>query len=154
MAQNEWAESYDWQALYKEYNMLVSTSTGNTSIALPEDFRKLASYPVITYDGSNSEDFPEVRVQENSQYTSTDRRVNILGNPNSGYVMKTYAATLASGASIFVPYYASPRFPLAKAEADKILARLLETENTPGEAYFDRVQTTEERRYSFRIGRD
>lgn len=187
MAQNEWAELCDWQALYKEYNALVSTSTGNASIVLPSDFRKLASYPKITYDGANTSEFPEVRPQENGRYLDTDKRINIYGNPADGYTLRVHGCSLTSGASVTVPYYASPaslvspadismcpdsdyltkralayvweargdeRFPLAKAEAEKVLSRLLETEETRGEAYFDRVQTTEEKRYNFKIGRD
>jgi len=46
------------------------------------------------------------------------------------------------------------RFPQAKAEADKILARMLEFEQTKGYSYDDRIQTYEEARYGFRIGKD
>lgn len=106
LALREWAEAYDWQALYKEFNSLVSTSAGNASIALPGDFRKLASFPVITYDGSNTFQFPETRPQSRGQYAETDRHIEILGN-NQGYVMRVYGSTLASGASVYVPYYAS-----------------------------------------------
>lgn len=102
----EWAEIYDWQALYKEFNSLVSTSAGNASVALPSDFRKLASFPKITYDGSNTALFPEIRPQDRGQYADTDKRVEILGN-NQGYIMRVYGSTLASGASVFVPYYSS-----------------------------------------------
>jgi hypothetical protein len=47
------------------------------------------------------------------------------------------------------------RFPEAKAEADKILARMIENENALGQSHNDnRVQRWEESRYGFRIGRD
>jgi len=58
-----WSETADWQVLYKEYHTLTSTISGNTSVSLPEDFRKIASYPEITYDGSTTKKFPEVRVK-------------------------------------------------------------------------------------------
>ena len=106
LALREWAEIYDWQALYKEYNGFISTSTGNASVTLPTNFRKLASYPQITYDGANTYPFPETRPQEASQYASTDKRIEILGN-NQGYVMRIYGTALTSGASVKVPYYAS-----------------------------------------------
>lgn len=106
LALREWAEIYDWQALYKEYYGVISTSTGNASLALPSDFRKLASFPQITYDGSNTFQYPETRPQERGQYSVTDRHVEILGN-NQGYVMRIYGSTLASGASVYIPYYAS-----------------------------------------------
>ena len=60
MAQQEWAEAYDWRSLYRESNLRVSTSTGNASVALPNDFRKLAGFPKITYDGVTTENFPEL----------------------------------------------------------------------------------------------
>lgn len=107
MALLEWAESYDWQTLYGEYNMLVSTSTGNASIALPSNFRKLASYPVITFDGVSTDYFKDTRPQEAGEYDVLDHRVEILGNPQDSYIMRVYGVTLASGASIKVPYYKS-----------------------------------------------
>lgn len=47
------------------------------------------------------------------------------------------------------------RFPEAKIESEKILARMIENENSRGIAYNDRrVPNWNEERYSFRIGRD
>src|SRR3990167_8511929 len=61
MAQREWAETYDWRSLYREYNMVISTSTGNASVALPANFRKSAGFPQITYDGTTTLNFHEIR---------------------------------------------------------------------------------------------
>src|SRR3990167_3975419 len=108
MAQHEWAETYDWQSLYRESNLRVSTSTGNASVVLPADFKKLASFPRITYDGVTTENFPEIRPQEKTQYASTDKYIYLLGDQNTGHIMFVNAGTLASGASINLPYYASP----------------------------------------------
>lgn len=118
MAMREFQEAYDWQVLYDEYNVLVSTATGNASIALPANFRKLASFPQIVWDGQTTDRFPEVRPQEKAQFTLTnkgntagigspDRWVEIWGNPRSNYTMFVHAPTLASGASVLVPYYKS-----------------------------------------------
>lgn len=106
MAQDEWAELTDWQVLYKEYNMLVSTSTGNASIVLPLDFRKPASYPKIM-DGGQAYEFPIVRPQEAGQYLDSERRVEVLGNNLDRYILRVYGVSLSSGASVKVPYYAS-----------------------------------------------
>lgn len=106
-AQQEWAEIQDWQTLFKEYNMNVSTSTGNASVVLPNDFRKLAGYPKITFDGINTDSFPDVLPQEDG-YAADERRIWILGNPNSGYILRVFGSTLASGASVKVPYFSSP----------------------------------------------
>ncbi len=187
MAQTEWAELYDWQALYKEYNMNISTSTGNASVLLPTDFRKPASAPQAMVDTTGYE-FLITRPQESNMYLDTDRRVTFLGNYQDGYVLRIYGATLASGASIKVPYYASaqslvspinvsmcpnpeylvkrtiaylwearedPRFPGMKAEAETILRNMLEQENVfPEGSSFNRVKTTDEARYGFRMGKD
>ena len=101
----QWAEVYDWQVLYKEWNGIVSTSTGNASIVMPSDFRKLASYPKITYDGTQTSDFPEVRPQEDSQYGDTDKRISVLGNNSDGFILVVKGCDLSSGASVKVPYY-------------------------------------------------
>ena len=192
MAQSEWAELYDWQALYKEYNTLTSTNTANCSISLPTDFRKWAGYPKITYDSISTKEFAEIRPQEKERYSSSDRYVYLMGNPNANYTMFVHPGTttgyLTSGASIFLSYYASAvslvspadvsmcpnpdylvtrakaylwearedgRSNQARAEADKILQRMLEFENVHSEASTnDRVKTVEETRYSFRIGRN
>ena len=107
MALQEWAEAYDWQTLYTEYNTLTSVSTGNTSVALPANFRKLASYPVIAFGDAENPLFPDTRPQEAGQYKSIDRRVEIMGNPQDGYNMAVFGTALGSGVSIKVPYYMS-----------------------------------------------
>lgn len=106
MALNEWQEAYDWQVLYKEFNSLVSTAAGNASIALPSDFRKLASYPKIA-NGTSTDLYPETRPQEAGRYDDTQKRVEILGNYKNNYVLRVYGVTLISGASVKIPYYAS-----------------------------------------------
>ena len=116
----DWAEVSDWQTLFREYNMNVSTSTGNASIVLPSDFRKLASYPQITYDGTTTELFPEVLPQEDGQYEATDSRVWIMGNPQDNYILRVLGVTLASGASVKVPYYASPQSLASPADIAEI----------------------------------
>lgn len=110
--QRTWAETGNFPQLYTEYFTQTSTSSGNTSIALPADYRRLASFPRITFDGATTYDFPEIDPGSESQYTSSDRYVKILGNESSGYYMIVNSSNagghLVSGASIFVPYYKSP----------------------------------------------
>jgi len=194
MAQDEWAQFYDWQTLYKEYNTMTSTTSGNTSISLPDDYRKVAGYPKLTADGSTTDEFPQIRPQEREAYSSSDKFVELHGNPLDGYTLKvnpgTASGNLVSGASIFISYYASAqslasatdvsqcpnpnylvqratahvleireddRFPIAKAEADKLLLRMLERENTHTEAEAStvgRIRTVLEKRKGFRLGRD
>lgn len=107
MAQSEWENSYDWQELYKEFNTSTSLSSGNASVTLPTDFKKLASFPVITHTGTTTDLFPENRPQEAGKFGITDKRVEIRGNYQDNYTMVVYGVSLQSGASIKVPYYAS-----------------------------------------------
>jgi hypothetical protein len=180
-AQREWAELYDWQSLYRENNSVISTSTGNASLALPADFRKLAVEPIVA-----GERYPEVRPQDKGMFASTDKYVNVLGDDSTGKVMFINGA-LGSGASVMVPYYASlsslvspadvamcpnpdflvqrslawlwesegdARYREAKVDADKVLKQLLEHEQTPGEGQDNRVYTAERKDFnSFRWGK-
>jgi hypothetical protein len=108
-----WAETGKWQALHKEYNVVASASSGNCSVALPNDFRRLASPPVITFDGSTTANFQEIRPQIRSRFSdTTDRYVMILGNEYDGFNMYVNPATssgvMTSGASIKIHYFSNP----------------------------------------------
>jgi len=179
----DWSESYDWECMKRVNNGIISTSTGNASYALPANFRKLDSFPQIASDGVNTYSFPLVDATNNRRYTSSDRFVNILGTTSKvmyihdtlvsgASVQFTYYASPAtlSGASdlVEVPdptflvqrslYYLlksreDGRFPEAKVEADRVLARMIENENTPGLASQDRrVSVGTEDYKTWRIG--
>ena len=67
MAQNEWAETYDWQTLYKEYNGKTTTEgtdASSATIPLPTDFRKLAGFPKITNTGTVTDEYPQIDPQK------------------------------------------------------------------------------------------
>ena len=111
--ERQWSEVGKWQSLYKEYNTQTSTASGNTSIALPTDFRALAGYPKITFDGATTKEFTEIRGQEEGRFDpAINRYVKILGDAASGHVMVVNSANadrqLVSGASIFVSYFKTP----------------------------------------------
>jgi hypothetical protein len=107
-----WAEITDWRVLFAEYNTQTSTNSGNVTITLPSDFRKPAGYPMITYDGASTEEFVEIQKQKQGRFVSSDRYVYYLGNEADSYSMIVHPGTettfLASGASLYVPYYKSP----------------------------------------------
>ena len=186
-----WAETGKWEALIKEYNTLTSTSSGNCSISLPSDFRMLSSFPVITHDGTNSDEFTQIRPQEESRLDPLSQRyVKILGNENTGHTMVVNTTNndrqLPSGASIKVLYFSTPtshtspantifcpnpeyivqgviadiweaqedtRFQGAKAEANMILSNMLEFENTPSEAAYNKQVKSVEQKYNYRWGK-
>lgn len=108
-----WAETGKWSPLAKEYNSIASTSTGNASVSLPADFRALSAYPRITYDGTHTSEFPEIRLQDKTRFDeAVDQYVIVLGNPHTGYNLFVNPATtnrqMTSGASIKVFYYSTP----------------------------------------------
>jgi len=123
-AQSEWEQLYDWQVLYTEYNTATTTGSANTSISLPADFRKIASYPKITFDGSTTDEFQQVRPQERSQKLATDKYFWVMGNKTDGYTMvvnpSTSSGNLASGASIFVSYYATANSLVSPADVTPV----------------------------------
>jgi len=96
----DWSESYDWECMKKVNNGMI---TGNASYSLPADYRKIDGFPHI-----GLYDFPVVDASNNRRYTSSDRFVNILGNPRDSQVMYINDTNLASGASVQFTYYASP----------------------------------------------
>ena len=185
-ALRDWAESYDWKSLLKVHNGIISTSTGNASLSLPANFKKIDGFTRIVPDGSNTYDLPVVNPSKNRNYVDSDRFVNILGNDRDNKVMFIHAGTLSSGASVQFTYWATPaslvsgsdvaeipdptflvqrslyylhraaedgRFPEAKVEGDRILARMIENENTLGLSEIDRqVSVGGQKFVNFRVG--
>ena len=120
MALSEWQESYDWQTLYAEYNMLISTSTGNASVVLPTDFRKLAGPVAITWDGATTDNFVDTKPQNSSSFASSMKRVSVYGNPQDAYTLVVNGVTLVSGASVMVPYFMSAQSLVSPANIAEI----------------------------------
>jgi hypothetical protein len=180
----DYKDSNDWESLKVVFDGVISTSTGNASLVLPADFNKLDSYPRIVWDGTTMDEFPAVDPSKNTFYTSSDKYVNILENKtmyihSSGLVSGasvqfTYyksPQSLASATDVIIVndptylvqrslYYIyksreDARFPEAKIEADRILGRMMENENSMGFAYLDRnISSYNNERSKFRIGRD
>jgi len=107
-AQNDWARARDWDVLYKEINTRVSQSTGNATISMPSNFRKLAGYPKIVKDGVTTYEYPVIDPQTRSQYNDEEKFVYVLGSEADGFNMIVHPPSLISGASIFYSYYATP----------------------------------------------
>lgn len=108
-----WSEVGRWSSLVREFNTKTSTPTANASISLPADFRSLAGFPKITYDGTTTKEFSEIKPQDESRFNpETDAYVKIMGTPLLGHTMVVNAPqsdkALVSGASIKVLYYSTP----------------------------------------------
>ena len=152
-AQIEWAESYDWEELRKVYYPSI-TGFSQATIALPLDFRKLSA-PILNYsvgiqDGQPWEEVPADRLQWKN--TVSDRFFIVTGDSN-GHYMNWYPATIASGASIAIPYYSMPTSlasvtqytvtPDGEYLAQRVIAYVLETRSDP--RYQDEEQKARER---------
>lgn len=126
-AQQDWALAYEWPHLYKEINALTSLATGQASISLPADFRKLAT--LFQYnDGMKTWSAPEIDAPTRTRYLGiVNTNVNlspsamipssipssnpycyVLGNPANGWTLVNVPGTYPSGASLFYGYWAYP----------------------------------------------
>lgn len=106
MSQTEWQESYEWPSLYKEVNTMTSQSTGNVTVSMPSDFRKIDGFLKIV-DGTNTTGtYSQIDPQKRDQFASTDKYFFVLGYPGS-YSMVINPGTHSSGASIFYSYWAN-----------------------------------------------
>lgn len=109
-SQQEAWDAYDWPFKYAEYNTRTSTSTGNCSIALPANFGKLAGYPNICDDGTVTSQFLEIEPYDREQYDTSKRYAYVLNDSGVNTLIVHPVTTngqLASGASIYIPYYKS-----------------------------------------------
>ena len=182
-AQRDWSERFDWQVLYKETNTLA-TASGQATLSLPTDYRKLAIAPTIADTSVNQ--YAEIDPQERKRFGSTDKYVYPLGDPSGGYNL-VVNPPMASGASIAYAYYRTApslvsgsdislcpnpdyivqqslyyyflanedaRFQDARRQAEGILANLLEFENVRGNGYDNSVTNVDETKSNFRWGRD
>jgi hypothetical protein len=105
IAQHEWQETYQWRTLYTEINTLTSQSTGNVTLSLPNDFRKIDGFLKVC-DQSVTNSYKQIDPEKKDQYSTSDQYFYILGSPN-GYKMVINPGTHGSGASIFYSYWAN-----------------------------------------------
>lgn len=141
-AQIEWAEAWDWEELRKVYYPTISGTTTAT-IPLPQDFRKMSA-PVLNYsvgisDGQPWEEVPADRLQFKN--ISSDYFFIHTGDLSNGHFLQWYPATLASGASLAIPYYSMPtslasatQYPVVPDSeflAQRVIAYVLESRSDP-----------------------
>lgn len=105
---NEWAESHDWEELRLEYRPTISGTTQAT-IALPQDFKKLASAPVnYGTSVSGGEEWPEILPEQKFLLNTNAHWVQVRGDINNGYNLLWNPGTLASGTTISIQYFSTP----------------------------------------------
>jgi hypothetical protein len=182
-ANRDWAESYDWSPLLKIFNGNVSTSDGNASYALPADFKKLdgnlrvggLTSPLLVINPTDngryldSDNFVNLLGNENTGYVMFLHAGTLASGTSIQFTYFSQVTSLSTTTSVspcpdptflvqralYYVYKAieDQRFPEAKAESDRILARMIENENAVGKAYVDRTFQVPSIA-GFRIGRE
>ncbi len=112
----EFGEAYDWESLRK-VKWLSVTGVSQGSLTMPADFRKMARMPVYHSGGvSGGEEWSEIIPDEIGIYHSTDKYFYMLGDRGNGNTMIWNPATIASGASIMITYFAFPTSVVSPAD--------------------------------------
>ena len=184
MAQTEWSQFYDWQVLYKEYPISTGSLASITlptdfrklatypriyadntiyqydEVRPQERFEKESSSKYVYIMGNVKDGYtmvlnpqPTSVVSISIPYYCTPASLaspsDVTVVPDGNYLVHRALAYITMGAD-------DTRFTISAAEADKLMARMLEREATHSEGAEEgsRIRTVEEKRYSFRIGRD
>jgi hypothetical protein len=136
----EWGNAYNWNALKK--TAFVSGASTNGAIPLPTDFKKMVGFPRM-FGTSNSDEFgepwPEIQSQEKYLKTTEDHFYYLLGDRANGTVMVLNPTDQASGASLYIEYYAYPNgvslstdtlvIPDPEFLVDRAMAYILQSRN-------------------------
>lgn len=178
----DWSESYDWTVLKKVFNGVISTASANASVSLPVGFRKLDGGLVIGGEAYTQVDVSRnplyITNDKVVNVLGNDRDNRTLYIPyvalgSGASVQFMYWASPVSLASatdltecpdptflvqrgLYYLYKGREdgRFPEAKVESDRILARMMENENTLGHGHSDNKVHSQLASSGFRIGRD
>jgi len=107
-SQDEWAEAFNWESLRKHYWPTV-TGLSLASLSLPEYFDTLAA-PIKIFGGGYSTPriYSRILEEDAEMYEDTDLYVTLTGDIASGKTMVFNPPTLASGASVYIQYFAMP----------------------------------------------
>jgi len=108
-AVHEWSEAADWEDLRKVYFPAI-TGTSQATVPMALDFNKLAG-PVKIHQETSTEswdEYPEVLNEETGLYDSTTKFIKMRGDISGGKNILFHPGTLASGASVEVPYFSMP----------------------------------------------
>ena len=104
----EFGQAYDWEVLRKT-SFISVTGVSQGSLTLPADFRKMARMPVYHSSGvSGGEEWSEIVPDEIGMYDSTEKYFYLLGDRANNFTMIWNPATIASGASLMITYFAFP----------------------------------------------
>jgi hypothetical protein len=102
----EWSEAHDWDSL--RFNYFPTITSEGASVSMPANFHKLAASPVIYGSIDRGELVPEIDVNDVDTQSLSSKYVVTVGNHATGFTIVFNPPTLSSGASVKIPYYASP----------------------------------------------
>lgn len=107
-AQDEWAVAHEWESSRIHFYPGI-TGVSQASITLPADFKQLAG-PVLLYHPSRQNPYEyQYMIDEQEQiFESTDLYVRLTGDNSTGKTLLINPGTLASGASLYIPYFSYP----------------------------------------------
>ena len=104
----EWSEANDWESMRKIFFPEV-TGVSVATVLLPLDFKKLAAAPRLYVDDRvGGYEFPEIIEEQGGLQSHNSLYITQTGNYSSGIALIFNPATLASGASLAIPYYSMP----------------------------------------------
>ncbi len=104
----EFGHAYDWEALRKTLWVSV-TGVSQGSLTMPLNLRKMARPPLYYSSGVvGGEEWSEILPEEIGIRNSTDKFFYMLGDRGNGKTMIWNPATIASGASLMITYFAFP----------------------------------------------
>ena len=128
----DWATTHDWEDL-RQTNKPAITSLTQASVGLPQNFSKLAGNPKHWGTGiTGGESWPIIIPEEVSLYNTTEKWAYVSGDISAGFYLTWNPGTLASGASLSIPYYSTPTSLASPAQIPIIPDSLYLVERTIG----------------------
>ena len=138
---DEWGQAHDWDVLRKTFQPSV-LGVSVATIALPDDFRKLSGPVKLGILGeTNPQEIPIELPERAGMHNSTDEYLTIQGDTSVGRSLLFSQGTLASGASLTIPYFSTPtslaspaqvsQIPDPQFTVDRVISYIFESRSDP-----------------------
>lgn len=138
---DEWGQAHDWDALRKTFFPEV-IGIATASVRLPDNFRKLSGPVKLHFaNEENPKEFPIELPERTGMHNASSEYVTITGDSSVGQSLLFHPATLASGASLEVPYFSTPTYvsnatqitpvPDPQFLIDRVIAYIFESRSDP-----------------------
>lgn len=138
---DEWGQAHDWDVLRQTFYPVV-TGISVATVSLPDNFRKLSGAVKLgLYNKENWEEFPIELPERTGSHSANDKFLIIQGDTSVGRSLLFHPGTLASGASLAIPYFATPTSVASPAQitpvpdpqfvTDRTIAYIFESRSDP-----------------------